>query len=208
MSAQALAGFKLDDGARSEMLQDVLTRLLVGTAEPAKRKTASPPKTTARLASYAGRGPLEGWLRVTLTREALSRHRAPSTEKHPIFDAVPAAKEDPQLAALQARCAPTLERAISDALAALPAEDRTLLRLYFLDALTIDDLAVLYRAHRATIARRLARMRAAVFERARETAIRALGIGEAEFGSLMGLVMSALDVTIRGALGDAVEGRV
>jgi hypothetical protein len=51
------------------------------------------------------------------------------------------------------------------------------------------------------MARRLARIRNDVLDRARAAAMTALGLDSREFESLMGLLMSALDLTLRGELG-------
>lgn len=153
-----------------------------------------------KLGSYSGRGPLEGWLRVTLSRAALSALRARSPEGllvEPNALVELAAADDPRLEALRARCAPALESAIESAVSSLPEDSRTLLRLHFVDGLTIDDLAVVYRLHRATLARRLAKARNAVFEDARARAMAALGLDEGEFRSLMGMMLSRLDFTLR-----------
>ncbi len=193
VAPQALSGIQLGAVSLDDLLQELRAKLLVGSGDG-----------DGKLATYSGRGPLDGWLRVTLARLAISRVRvsSPQAARRDETDALAnvAASDDPQLAALQARCAPALERAIKEAVAALADEERALLRLYFVESMTIDDLAVIYRAHRATMARRIARVRNKVFEDARSQAMRALGLDEAEFASLVGLVLSKLDFTIRGAL--------
>jgi RNA polymerase sigma-70 factor (ECF subfamily) len=193
-SGQALAGIRLGRLSRDEVLQAVRTKLLVGD------------DGLGKLSTYSGRGPLDGWLRVTLARTALSlrRVRDPEAAREDEPDVLVnlAASDDPQLAALRSRCAPTLKHAIEEAVAALPAEDRTLLHLHVVDGLTIDDLAAVYRAHRATLARRLARTRNAIFEGSRARATAALGLDDAEFASLMGVMMSRLDLTLGRALED------
>jgi RNA polymerase sigma-70 factor (ECF subfamily) len=184
VTPQALTGIRLGGASAEDVLQDVRAKLLVA----------------GKIASYAGRGPLDGWLRVTVARAALSVVRsqtaAPETDEPAALAAV-AGAHDPELEALRARAAPVLERAIADALEALADEDKTLLKLHFVDGLTIDDLAAIHSLHRATMARRIARARTAVFEDARTRAIASLGGGEAEFESLVGVVLSALDVTLR-----------
>jgi RNA polymerase sigma-70 factor (ECF subfamily) len=188
VASQALAGIRLGSISVDELLQDVLAKLLVDHDGAGK------------LGSYSGRGPLEGWLRVTLSRTALSALRGRSPETAPADGpnvlVELAASEDPRLEAIRARCAPALEHAIENAVASLATEDRTLLRLHFIDGLTIDDLAVVYRLHRATLARRLAKARNAVFETARARAMIELGLDEAEFRSLMGMMLSGLDFTL------------
>ena len=195
VSRQALAGIRLGEVAADDVLQAVLERLLVARDGPGK------------IASYSGRGPLDGWLRVALARAGLSMVRSHQTraayeeESDTLLDV--ATSDDPQLAALQARYAPVLRRAIEAAAAALPAEDRILLRLSVVDGLSIDDLSGIYRAHRATIARRLARVKHAIGRDARARAMDLLGLGEIEFESLMGLMISRFDVTLRRVLGEA-----
>ena len=189
VTGQALTGIRLGPIPPSEVLQVVRTKLLVGEAGPGK------------LATYSGRGPLDGWLRVTLARDALSmlRARDPEAAREGESDALVnlAGGEDPQMVLLRARSAPALTKAIEQAVLALPAADRTLLRLHFVDGLTIDDLAAVYHAHRATMARRIARSRNAIFEGARARAMEALGLGETEFASLMGVMLSQIDLTMR-----------
>lgn len=209
VAVQAVLGIRLEGLSVEELLQEVRTKLLVHHDRAEHATAPSPHRTLPKLASYAGRGPLEGWLRVTVTRTAISllRHGETCPPTHDPEKALAeiAAKNDPQLQALQARCAPALEHAIEEAVRALPPEERTLIRLYFIDGLTIDDLAAVYRAHRATMARRLARIRNTIFEQARAQTLSALGLDESEFQSLLGVMMSVLDLTLRGALKSAKD---
>jgi RNA polymerase sigma-70 factor (ECF subfamily) len=190
VSVQALTGIKLGTIALDDVLQDVLSKLLL----------AGSGEGEAKLATYAGRGPLDGWLRVTVARAALSKLRSRDPDARHSRDEADlvtlVSTDNPQLAALAARCGPEIKRAIEEAAAALPAGDRTLMRLHVLDGLTIDDLAAVYKAHRATMARRLARIRASIFEGTRVRATASLGLGEAEFESLLGVMMSRLDLTL------------
>lgn len=187
VAGQALTGIRLGSVSLDELLQDVRTKLLVGEAGVGK------------LASYSGKGPLEGWLRVTVMRAALSTLRIrgmPRLEESEAWSEL-ASAEDPELSALRARCGPTLEKAIEASVLALDASDKALFFLHFVDGLTIDDLAVVYGVHRATVARRIARTRNHVFDDARVRAMEVLGIDESEFRSLMGVMMSVLDLTLR-----------
>jgi RNA polymerase sigma-70 factor (ECF subfamily) len=196
VSARALAGIRLGRFSVDDVLQNVRVRLLV-VAEG---------EHGPKLATYSGRGPLDGWLRVTIARAALTmlRSRAPDDPDDDPSDAFAdlASEDQPQLAALRARCGPELKRAIEDSAAALDPDDRTMLRLHVMDGLTIDDLAAIYKAHRATMARRLARARNAIFEGARSRTMTALGLDEIEFASLMGVMMSRLDLTLARILDD------
>jgi RNA polymerase sigma-70 factor len=109
-----------------------------------------------KIADYAGRGELVGWLRVTATRKALSLLRKTNREESlddVLLDHWPDTGGDPSEQHLRAKYAAELKRAIHQAFADLEVRQRNLLRQHILDELTIDDLARLYRAHRATCAR-------------------------------------------------------
>jgi RNA polymerase sigma-70 factor (ECF subfamily) len=197
---QALSGIRLGSHSADEVVQAVRVKLLVGdTAEGARSAPLG------RLSTYSGRGPLDGWLRVTLARAALSLVRTTDTRSSSIDEAEAIAdladKDDPQARALVSRCGPALKSAVEETVASLSPADRALLRLHVIDGLTIDDLAVVYKAHRSTTARRIARVRNAIFEGARARAMSILGLGETEFASLMGVMLSQIDVTLRGAFG-------
>lgn len=194
VAAQALAGIRLGSLSVDEVLQDVRVKLLVG--EPGQTK----------LESYSGRGVLDGWLRVSVARTALSRLRTVGTAALAVSSkgddpfATMSANDDPRLALLRARSAPVMKRAIEEAIAELPFADRTLLRLHVVDGLSMSELAGVYDVHRASVARRVAKAKTSVFESARVRAIAALGIAEAEFDSLVGAVMSQIELTLRGVL--------
>jgi RNA polymerase sigma-70 factor, ECF subfamily len=199
IARQALAGIRLEQVSADDAIQTLLEKLLVATTGPGK------------LAGYSGRGPLDGWLRVALARTALDMVRTRRTPDTATFEESEAllnlaATNDPRLEALRATCGPALKRAIEAGVALLPIEDRALLRLSVVDGLSIDDLAGIYRAHRATMARRLARAKNAILEHSRAHAMDALGVGEAEFASLMGVMLSGLDVTFHRLLEERPDG--
>lgn len=109
----------------------------------------------SKLASYTGRGSLEGWLRTVLAQEYVNRYRRTKrlvsleeeSEKgiqfpSPEPESVPPAD-------------PRLEQATDEALALLPAEDRTVLAAYYLDGRTLAEIARLLGVHESTISRKL-----------------------------------------------------
>src|SRR5579864_2579476 len=136
-----------EDSAARE-LADTLYADLYGT-------TTREGQRVSKLASYTGRGSLEGWLRTVLAQEYVNRYRRTkrlvsldeeSEEgiqfRAPEPDPVPAA--DPRLA-----------QAVDEALAALSAEDRTVLSAYYLDDRTLADIARMLGVHESTISRKL-----------------------------------------------------
>ena len=123
-----------------------------------------------RLASYAGVGGLVEWLRVAAVRTGLNLRRRDwrllPTEEVPVERLLPPQSEA-ELGALRGHYLPQLQQALSASLALLTPRERTLLRLHFLDGLSLDALASMYSVHRATIARHLAAIRRTLLDQAR-----------------------------------------
>lgn len=118
------------------------------------------------LASYSGRGSLLGWLRTTLAQRHIDHHRRTHRET-PLddLDAPTAAAEPAPNPASVAR----LGRAVTIVLKRLTSEDRFLLAAYFLDRLTLLQIARTLGVHEATISRRLKRLAAELRRRLIET---------------------------------------
>ncbi len=143
--AVARRRFDLDDHGLSEVLQIIRTRLLTGP-QP-------------RIGKYAGSGPMGAWLRMIVIREAFDHLRRNAKDEDLPLEQAASEALSPDEAVDRIRHVPRLREALESALAALSAEDRTLLKLHFLDGVTLDRLAALMRVHRATIARRIATLR-------------------------------------------------
>src|SRR5919198_206670 len=112
-------------------------------------------KCTSKLASYTGRGSLEGWLRTVIAQEYVNRyrkHRRLVSLDEESEDGVQFAASNPEpLIAPDRRT----EQAIDEALAALPAEERFILASYYLDERTLAEIARTLRVHESTISRKL-----------------------------------------------------
>ncbi len=151
---------KLYDAARSIVpgestareLADSLYADLFGTETRDGRRVS-------KLNYYAGRGSLEGWMRMVLAQEYVNRFRSQrrliSLEeqaeagvqfKAPDSAAMPQPSTAPD---------PRLEAATDEALAALPAEDRFILASYYLDGRTLAETARMLGVHESTVSRRL-----------------------------------------------------
>jgi RNA polymerase sigma-70 factor (ECF subfamily) len=109
----------------------------------------------SKLASYTGRGSLEGWLRTVLAQEYVNRYRR--TKRLVSLDEE--SEDGIQFRAPEPEPAPAadprLQQATDDALAQLPTEDRTVLAAYYLDGLTLADIARMLGVHESTISRKL-----------------------------------------------------
>jgi RNA polymerase sigma-70 factor (ECF subfamily) len=156
----------------------------------------------ARIAEYSGRGPLTSWIRVIAVRTALHlRHEqrrgsASNDEK----ESQRAGPVDPELDYLKLRYRSAYERAFELALSALPDRDALLLKLHYLDGLSIDRIGALYGIHRSTVARWRSNVRRVVLESTRKHLRAQLALTDSEFDSLVALVRSQLAVNIRAAL--------
>lgn len=109
----------------------------------------------SKLASYTGRGSLEGWLRTVLAQEFVNRYRR--TRRMVSLDEE--SEEGVQFRAPDPEPLPTadtrLAQATDESLATLPAEDRTILSAYYLDGRTLAEIARMLGVHESTISRKL-----------------------------------------------------
>ncbi len=184
--AQALRRLRLPAGTIDELTQVLRFDLLVGDGAP-------------RIADYAGRGELAGWLRVTATRRGLSLVRRAGREEaldDMLLAHWPDAGPGPEGKHLREKYTAELKRAIREAFAGLEVRQRNMLRQHVLDDLTIDDLARLYRVHRATCARWLADARAELGKATRKHLIAALGLQFSEVESLLRFLDSDIELSI------------
>ena len=189
-----LAGFlhRIDASAPfvEEVRQILRVRLLVDDGERAPR-----------LADYTGRGALASWLRVVAIRAALDLKRAridrPCDDAEIEALAGAPARQDPEMDYIRTRYAAEFRAAIGTAMTELEPRERTLLRLGLVDGLTADQIAGVYGVHRVTVARWLAAAREHLAGRCQRRLEERLHLGPTELRSLLGLVRSQLDLSVR-----------
>jgi RNA polymerase sigma-70 factor (ECF subfamily) len=135
-----------DSAARD--LADTLYAELYGTSTRDGERAS-------KLASFTGRGSLEGWLRTVLSQEFVNRYRRTkrlvSLDEESEDGLQFAAPEPEPLPAADSR----LESATSAALAGLSGEDRMVLASYYLDGRTLAEIARMLGVHESTISRRV-----------------------------------------------------
>jgi RNA polymerase sigma-70 factor, ECF subfamily len=181
--------------ARTKLDSDDLSQLLW------QRLLVPEGDRTAKLFEYAGKGPLQGWLRVVATRLLVDAARKRSGNEAPVsnervLEGLFAASSDPETELLKRHSRAALAGAFAEALAALPAEDRTILRQHLADQLTIDQIAAAHGAHRATAARWINRAKEALVQGTRRRLSERLGIGRDDLESVMRLIESQLHVSV------------
>jgi RNA polymerase sigma-70 factor, ECF subfamily len=185
-AAAVVRGLGESSGFASELEANLLAHVLVPRDG-----------TPARLAGYSGRGPLDGWLRVTATREALrARTQAGRMAGNAgELDELPA-PTSPELEYLATAYREPFRAAFREALHALDDRQQNLIRLHYRDGVGVERLGKMYRVHFSTISRWIAAAREQMFEHTRAAVRARLGLDDAEFAELMELVRSRLDVTI------------
>jgi len=162
------------------------------------------------IARYSGHGNLGAWVRVTSMRAALNatRNKPPpdrptqreaGVDDEDLFE-FHASPDDPELDHLKRTYRDAFRRAFLDTVAALPAEDRTLLRQSVIHGLTVRELARVHGVHHATVARRLAAAREQLVAGTRRILGERLAVSPRELDSIMQLIQSRLEVSLARAL--------
>jgi RNA polymerase sigma-70 factor (ECF subfamily) len=176
-----------------EVQQKLRETLLMGSE-------GKPPK----IAEYSGKGALGGWLRVTAVRTTLNHVR---DRKSGVGGASESLGEemslagDPELAYVKEHANDLFVDAFKRVLSGLDANERTILRLHYIDGLTMDQLAHLYKTPRSTIARRVAEARQQILV-ATETLLRDdKRLSASAVASVIRQAKSRLEVTITRLLG-------
>jgi RNA polymerase sigma-70 factor (ECF subfamily) len=153
----------------------------------------------SKLASYTGRGSLEGWLRTVLAQEYVNRYRKQRrlvsfeerTESGSQFEA----KENTAAVSPDVR----VEHAVDAALCELSAEERLILASYYLDGRTLAETARMLGVHESTISRRLEKITISLRKRmVRE--LKRRGMSAREMDEALQTDVRDLTVDIRGKL--------
>jgi RNA polymerase sigma-70 factor (ECF subfamily) len=170
-----------------EVEQQLWRSLLVGTGDGPK------------LASYAGRGALGGWIAVSGQRIALMILRHERVEARVRQEAAAQrnlVSDDPELRAIKARFREELQAALDGALRGLGDRERTIYRMHLVDDLPIVHIAKVYGVHHATILRWLSAARARIVDDAKRNLRATLSVSSGEFDSIARLLVSQLDLSI------------
>lgn len=157
---------------------------------------------TPNITTYRGSGPLGAWVRVAAARvtahlQESERQAGTAGPDTALVDALVHLGADPELAAAKLEHQDEFRAALTECLKALGAREKTLLRMNFNDRMNIDEIGVVYRVHRATVARWLAAIRSQVFECVCQKLSLKLRSSPSEVASLVRLVRSDIDVSIR-----------
>jgi RNA polymerase sigma-70 factor, ECF subfamily len=156
----------------------------------------------AKIGDFSGRGGLEGWIRVAAVRVALNLQRSRKREVALDEDRALAerAAGDLEIEHLKERYRREFKEAFTAALGALDTRARTILRQHYLDGLTMEAIGAVYQVHRITVVRWMDQARAALARETRRELTSRLQIDRAELDSILRLIESRVDVTLRAFL--------
>jgi RNA polymerase sigma-70 factor (ECF subfamily) len=177
-----------------ELTQRVRAKLLV-----------SPPGAAPKILEYGGRAALRNWIGVVATREALAMVRKDSKPTAPdeVLMKLESPAVGPELGYLKEHYREAFAKAFHFALGELSPRARNVLRHHYVHGLSIDEIGSVYAIHRSSAARRIAKARDDLLMGTRRRLVVELGVGRSELESIMRLIESRIDVSLRGALDPA-----
>ncbi len=174
----------------SELRQRLRIKLFVGTA-------TTPP----RIADYSGFGFLQNWLRVTAARTFVDVARSDQSMRYEEeLDEGEllglSSPSDPRLEHLRLQLGGAVKRAFAAAVTSLAPRQRTFLRHAYVDRLTLDQIALTYGIHRATVARTLASARDHLTENTRAVVAAELGVASEDLTSAIAALDTNLELSL------------
>ncbi len=143
-----IAGYIAKEDSAARELADSLYADLYGT-------TTRDGQRVSKLASYTGRGSLEGWLRTVMAQEFVNRFR----RQRRLVSLDEESEDGEQFAAAGPEPAmvvdPRVEATTDEVLSRLAAEERFILASYYLDGRTLAEIARALKVHESTISRKV-----------------------------------------------------
>jgi RNA polymerase sigma-70 factor (ECF subfamily) len=143
-----VAGQIARESSASRELADNIYGELYGT-------TTKDGQRVSKLASYTGRGSLEGWLRTVIAQEFVNKYR----RQRRLVSLDGEQEDGVQFVAKQEEAVPPvdprLESAVEETLKALDEEERFVLAAYYIDRRRLAEIARTLCVHESTISRKL-----------------------------------------------------
>jgi RNA polymerase sigma-70 factor (ECF subfamily) len=170
-----------------EVRQILRERLLVGI-------DGEPP----RIATYSGEGPLAAWVRVAAVRTALNllekMDERLAHDSHAVGRAPASTTPEQEVGAAHQRA--VFREVLEQAVSALPAQQRTALRLHFVEGLTGDEIGERLGISRATVVRWLSTARTFLLRETKRLITERLRLSKAEAESFIASAQSRLDLSL------------
>jgi RNA polymerase sigma-70 factor (ECF subfamily) len=177
--------------------QELLEKLFVGT-----------PAGSPKIRRYAGRGSLEGWVRIMALGTAVDLIGAEAAGGPRVHDTDEIARgvapdDDPELALIKASYRGEFLVALRETMSSLSHRERNLLRFTFVDGMTPARIAAVYGVHRTTAMRWVEATQGEVMARTRARLMERLRLSPEECAGLFTLVQSGIHLTLSSLLKSA-----
>jgi len=180
------AGRASGERADGEIAQGLRMRMLLGTDD-------QPPK----IASYAGRGPLSAWIRVSAARMAVDLHR---NEQEAAVDpawAVRGVALDPEMLYVKERYGEEFGKALEAAFLRLTTRIRTILQLYFLEGVGAGQIAQSYGTSTRTVQRWIVTAQNGIVDEVKAAMTKRYQLSNSQLDSLFGAVETEMVAALR-----------
>lgn len=178
ISATVAAKFREGEGFAEELLQKLRVKILVGSE-----------RTGPALGQYQGEGALIAWFKVVASSTAvdLRRSRRPehTDQKEERLERFAAAALPADEALAHGRHKQAITAALKESLELIDDESRVLLRLRFVDGLSVEDAAQTLGVHRTTALRRIEKIQQDLLSNVREILKRRLRLASRDLDSLL-----------------------
>jgi RNA polymerase sigma-70 factor (ECF subfamily) len=152
----------------------------------------------ARIATYSGDGPLAAWVRVTAVRTALNllekMDERVGHDSRAVEGVQTATTPEQEVAAAHQRA--MFREVLEQAVSALPAEQRTALRLHFAEGLTGDEIGERLGISRATVVRWLSTAKSFLLRETKRLVEGRLRLSPAQAESFIAGARSRLDLSL------------
>lgn len=186
---------RMSDDQCQELRQAVRLKLLVTGIN------GSLPK----IANFAGTGPLRSWVYATGLRTGLNELRRIGRAPIPAGDeqllvAMPDKNDDQELQYMKELYRTSFKQAFRDAIDALPTRLANVLRHYYLDELTLEEIGTIYRVHKTTVMRWVNKAHAELESTIKAKMISKLNMKESEVESVLRLIQSGVQLGLASVL--------
>jgi RNA polymerase sigma-70 factor, ECF subfamily len=158
-----------------------------------------------RITLYAGQGSLEGWLRISLAREALGLHERVARETPWEDILLPGgetaiAPDNAEAQYVKAFYTAQYRTAFERAAGLLTSRERALLRQHLLLGMNVDRLGEIYSVHRVTASRWVLAAKEALLTNMRKELKETIGLKEHDLKSIHRLLESRLEFSMQRVL--------
>jgi RNA polymerase sigma-70 factor (ECF subfamily) len=153
----------------------------------------------AKLATYAGKGPLAGWLGVVAQRIGLTIRRQEASEQRAAEAAGSEADRvasDPELSFIKGHLRAPFRRAIVQALESLDDRERMVYRMHIVDGVSLERIGKTYGVAQSTVSRWMAGARDTIAAEAQRILREELHASADDYESMSRLLVSQLDLSV------------